>query len=123
MSLERVKLRDFKFGVHILSTVIVVSSGALKKHTSAIRKLNYSGTLLTREIFHFIDRAFVLCMLDYCNSALARVAKVYLRGLQSVQNMATRTVSRSHRCDHTTSVLEDLLWLPVSQRVVFKMTS
>jgi len=32
-------------------------------------------------------QAFVHCRLDYCNFALAGVAKVYFQKLQSVQNM------------------------------------
>ena len=43
--------------------------------------------------------------------------------LQSVQNMAARMrriVSGVRRSEHITPVLEDLHWLPVSQRVVFK---
>jgi len=34
--------------------------------------------------------------------------------------MAARMVSGGRRCEHITPVLEDLHWLPVSQRVVFK---
>ena len=48
------------------------------------------------------------------------VAKVYLQKLQSVQNMAARMVFGVRRSEHITPVLEDLHWLPVSQRVVFK---
>ena len=58
--------------------------------------------------------------MDYCNSALAGVSKVYLQKLQSVQNTAARMVSGVRRCEHITSVLEDLHWLLISQRVVFK---
>jgi len=54
--------------------------------------------------------------MDYCNSALAGVSKVYLQKLQSVQNTAARMVSGVRRCEHITSVLEDLHWLPISQR-------
>ena len=43
-----------------------------------------------------------------------------LQKLQSVQNTAARMVSRVRRCEHITPVLEDLHWLPISQRVVFK---
>ena len=43
---------------------------------------------LTAEALHSLVQAFVHCRLDYSNSALAGVAKVYLRELQSVQNMA-----------------------------------
>ena len=56
---------------------------------------------------------------DYCNSALAGVARVYFQKLQSVQNMDARVVSGVRRSKHITPVLEDLYWLPVSQRVVF----
>ena len=46
--------------------------------------------------------------------------KVYLQKLPSVQNMAVRIVSGVRRSEHITPVLEDLNWLPVSQRVVIK---
>ena len=44
-----------------------------------------------------------------------------LRRLQSVQNAAARLVTRARRCDHITPVLRQLHWLPVRQRVVFKI--
>jgi len=78
---------------------------------------------LTREALHSLIHAFVHCRLDYCNSALAGVAKVYLQKLQSVQNMAARMVSGVRRSEHITPVLEDLHWLPVSQRVIYKTAS
>jgi len=58
--------------------------------------------------------------MDYCNSALATLAKLYLQKLQSAQNMAAGMVKGARRCDRITPILEDLHWLPVSQRVVFK---
>jgi len=75
---------------------------------------------LTREAVHSLIQAFVHCRLDYCNSVLAGVAKVYLKKLQSVQNMADCMVSEVCRSEHITPILEDLHWLPVSQRVIFK---
>ena len=41
--------------------------------------------------------------------------------LQSVQNAAARLVTGVRRCDHITPVLRQLHWLPVRQRVVFKI--
>ena len=66
---------------------------------------------LTREALHSLIQAFVHCRLDYCNSALAGVAKVYLQKLQSVQNMVARTVSGVRQSEYITPVLEDLHWL------------
>lgn len=85
-----------------------------------IRQLKSVKSSLTREALHSLIQSFVHCRLDYCNSALAGVSKVYLQKLQSVQNTAARMVSGVRRCEHITPVLEDLHWLPISQRVVFK---
>ena len=41
--------------------------------------------------------------------------------LQSVQNAAARLVTGARRCDHITPVLRQLHWLPVRQRVAFKV--
>jgi len=75
---------------------------------------------LTTEATRALVQAFVSCRLDYCNSLLARVADVYLRRLQSVQNSANRLVFGTHRHDHTMPVLVGLHWLPVRQRIINK---
>ena len=41
--------------------------------------------------------------------------------LQRIQNSATRIVSRRPRHEHITPVLENLYWLPVQQRIMFKV--
>ena len=44
-----------------------------------------------------------------------------MRRLQSVQNAATRLVTSMRHCDHITPTLRQLHWLPVRQRVLFKL--
>ena len=44
-----------------------------------------------------------------------------MRCLQSVQNAAARLVTGARRCDHITPTLRQLHWLPVRQRVLFKI--
>ena len=44
-----------------------------------------------------------------------------LRRLQLVRNAAARLVTGARRCDHITPVLRQLHWLPVRQRIVFKI--
>jgi len=41
--------------------------------------------------------------------------------LQSVQNAAARLVTGAQWCDHITPILRQLHWLPVRQRVLFKI--
>ena len=43
--------------------------------------------------------------------------------LQSVQNAATRLVTGTRRSDHISPVLRQLHWLPVRQRIVFKVAT
>jgi len=63
---------------------------------------------------------FVASCLDYCNALLYGVAKTEIQRLQTVMNAAARL--GLGRYDHVTPVLRDTLhWLPVWQRVVFKL--
>ena len=41
--------------------------------------------------------------------------------LQAVQNAAARLITSTRRCEHITPVLQQLHWLPVRQRVHFKL--
>ena len=38
-----------------------------------------------------------------------------------MQNAAARLITRSRKCDHITPILLDLHWLPVSERIKFKI--
>jgi len=58
--------------------------------------------------------------LYYCNSLLTGVGDGVLRKLQSVQNAAARLITDTRKVDQITTVLRDLHWLPVRQRIVFK---
>jgi len=69
-----------------------------------------------------LTRAFISSRLDYCNSLVHGITDTLFRRLQAVQNAATaRMVSGTHRCDHISPVLRQLHWLPVQQRVDFKL--
>jgi len=64
--------------------------------------------------------AFVRNRLDCCNSLLAGVSNQLLQRLQLVQNAAARLVKGARRSEHMSTILRDLHWLPVRQRIVFK---
>ena len=82
---------------------------------SRIRK--YLSTKTTEIFFH----AFVTSKLDHCNSVLYNFPKNVIKNLQSVQNAAARLITRSKKCDHITPIHLDLHWLPVSERIIFKI--
>jgi len=65
--------------------------------------------------------AFVTSRLDYCNSLLAGASKSVTNRLQLVLNAAARLVTNTRRHDHITPVLRDLYWLPLPERVIYKL--
>ena len=60
-------------------------------------------------------------LLDYANALLFGITDVLIGKLQRVQNYAARLVVRCDRRDHITPVLKKLHWLPVKQRVTYKI--
>lgn len=65
--------------------------------------------------------AFISSRLDYCNALLAGITKQALHRLQLVQNAAARVITRTKKYEHITPILISLHWLPVKQRIDFKI--
>jgi len=61
--------------------------------------------------------------LDYCDALLYGTADCQLQRLQSVQNAATRMVTGLRRMEHVTPILKSLYWLPIRQRVTYKLAT
>ena len=71
-----------------------------------------------------VVHAFVSSRVDYCNSVFSLVCAEHLHPLQSVLNAAARVISRRRKYDHISDVLRDQLhWLPVVQRIDYKLCS
>ena len=70
-----------------------------------------------------LTHAFISSRLDYCNVLYYGVTEGLLSRLQSVQNAAARLVTGMARREHITPVLRQLHWLPVRQRVMFKLAT
>ena len=68
-------------------------------------------------------QAFITSRLDSCNALYYGISNELMRRLQSVQNAAARLITGTRRCDHITPVLRQLHWLPVRQRVDFKIVT
>jgi len=59
----------------------------------------------------------------YCNARLYGITDSQLQWLQSVQNAAARLVTGLQRTEHITPILRSLHWLPIRQRVTYKMAT
>jgi len=63
----------------------------------------------------------VFSRLDYCNAVLAGLSKSAIAPLQWVQNTIARVVAHLGLHDHVTLTLINCHWLPIEQRIVFKL--
>ena len=95
-------------------TSVCKSASYHLRNISRIRK--FLSTKTTEILVH----AFVSSKLDHCNSLLY-VPKYILKKLQSVQNAAAHLITCSRKYDHITPILKELHWLPVSERIKFKI--
>ena len=87
-----------------------------------LRSIGKIRKLLSRSDAEKLVHAFVTSRLDSCNSLLAGLPfKDCIQKLQDEQNSAARIVMRKRRYDHITPVLSELHWLPVRQRIDFKI--
>ena len=86
-----------------------------------LRQLHVIIQSLTPDAVRTLLHAFITSRLDYCNSLLLGVTDQQLKRLQSVQNATARLVTGARRFDHITAVLQSLHWLPVRQRICYKI--
>ena len=63
----------------------------------------------------------MLSRLDYCNAILVGLPQTTLSSLQRVLHAAARMVLNLRPCDHVTPALLELHWLPIGERIDFKL--
>jgi hypothetical protein len=86
-----------------------------------LRRLRQVRRHLSRDVMKCLICSFVLSKLDYCNALLAGLPTASLRPLQRVQNAAARLVLGVKWSDHITPALKELHWLPIKQRICYKL--
>jgi len=88
-----------------------------------IRQLRSVRRTLTSDIVIALVDALIISRLDYCNSVLVGAYDIHLRQLQGVLNAAARLIARRRKFDSISSAIRDVLhWLPIRQRVGFKLS-
>ena len=112
--------------------VIFDSDLSLTKHISATCKSCFYQICQLRQIRPSLDKSSAITLanslvsskLDYCNSLYFGLPKSSLHRLQLVQNCLARAISPSvKKYDHISPVLRELHWLPISERITFKIAT
>ena len=109
--------------------VIFDSSCSLNHHVNKLCKsLNYSifniGKIrkyLDKSTAGVLVNSLVTSKLDYCNSLLYGIKDCQIDRLQRCQNNAARVISLTRKYDHITPIMQDLHWLPVRYRIIYKI--
>ena len=102
---------------------------SLDQHVANICKASYYHlrniakitNCLSKPDIEILVHAFITNKLDNCNSLLYGIPEFLLDRLQNVQNSAARLITRTKKYDHITPILKILHWIPVRQRIIFKL--
>ena len=86
-----------------------------------LAKLRKIRRLLTSESIEMMVRNLVITRLDYCNALLYGITADLIRRLQLIQNSAARLITGTPKHAHITQDLIRLHWLPIKQRIAFKI--
>jgi hypothetical protein len=100
-----------------------------KKQISATCKAGWFHLRNIGKIRKYLDRksteclvhAYITSKLDINNALLYGLPDTLIRRLQTLQNAAARLVMLEPKQCHITPILKELHWLPVKQRIVFKI--
>ena len=101
---------------------------SMTSHVASISSsTNYHLRNIAR-IRRFIDkdtckqavRALITSRLDYCNSLLINITAKSVKQLQRIQNRSARRIFLANRLDNTSPLIQELHWLSVKERILFK---
>ena len=89
--------------------------------TFHLRNISRIRRYIGKDTCHHAVRSLILSRIDYCNGLLSPLPKSYTLRLQRLQNWAARLVFTVNRQQDPKPLLKSLHWLPVKQRISFKL--
>ena len=86
-----------------------------------IRNIGQIRRYITLDACKTLAHALITSRLDYGNALLYGLPSTLMTRLQKVHNSSARLVTRTHKREHITPVLNSLHWLPVIYRSQYKI--
>ena len=102
---------------------------SLKKHVIKVcqtacfelKRISSICRFLTEDATKTLVTSYILSQLDCCNCLLMGTPNSVIQPLQKIENFAARLVLLAPRHHHSTPLLEKLHWLPISERIKYKI--
>ena len=85
-----------------------------------LKRISSIHRYLTEDAAKQLVTSCVLSRLDYCNSLLMGTLNSVIQPMQKVQNTAAHLVLRAPCHQNCTPLLQQLHWLPISERIIYK---
>ena len=132
--IDKLKIGDSEIKIETTSSVrnlgfFLDSDISSKTHVSKIcqsshfhlRNIGKIRKMLDSDTTKTLVQSLVVSKIDYCNALLLNAPSTTIDRLQKIQNRAARLVTLSRPREHITPVLRSLHWLPVKERISFKI--
>ena len=111
--------------------VILDSSLSMKPFVNAtvgtcfgtLRQIRSIRRSVSREVIRTLVISLIHSRVDYCCALLAGSPSYLTRQLQTVLNCSARVIYNSHLSDSASILLKELKWLPMLQRIQFRLAS
>ena len=110
----------------VFDTTFKFTSQISKVRSSAfyqLRRLQFCREFIPSKLLGTLVHAFITSRLDFCNSLYYGLPLKQLNRLQAVQNAAARFLTGGRKFDSSKTALHKLHWLPVRERICFKIAS
>jgi len=86
-----------------------------------IRALRHIRPLLTFDVANVVGHSIVSSRLDHANALLYGTSAANIHRVQVVQNSLARVICQASWSASATELLQQLHWLPVRQRIIYKL--
>ena len=114
-------VRDLGFIIDSKLTMSDHVNNVVRSCFFQLRQLRSVRHSLPIEARKALVHCFISSRIDYCNAILYGVSGAVLRCLQTVLNAAARLIVDAGKRQHMTPILRDLHWLPVKERILYKI--
>ena len=105
--------RELSFSPQVNSVCSI--SYKLLRNLASVRKF------LDPSDLRLLVQSIIISRIDNCNSLLYGILSSNIYKLQKLQNSCARLIYGKKRREHVTPLLKELHWLPIRQRIVFKI--